>query len=336
VTATLTDRFPQVPADRLLAGFVPPRHFADARFASYLPDPEHPSQARAQDRMATIAAELVRPRRRFALRRAPAAPAVYLDGGFGVGKTHLLAALAHEVGTADAAYGTFVEYTHLVGALGFGPTVRALAHRRVVCIDEFELDDPGDTVLMSRLLRELSDGGVALAATSNTLPESLGEGRFAAEDFLREIQALAARFEVLRVDGPDYRHRVAPVVTSGLPDGDVARGVDGVPDGVVDDFGALVVHLRRVHPVRYGALLDGVTVLGLTGVHPLTDQADALRLVVLVDRLYDRDVPVLLGGCGTRGLFTDAMLRGGYRKKYLRSLSRLADLDARGRAAVRR
>ena len=107
----------------------------------------------------------------------------------------------------DAAYGTFVEYTNLVGALGFLPTVEALATRRLVCIDEFELDDPGDTVLMSRLLRELADRGVALAATSNTLPGSLGEGRFAAEDFLREIQALAARFEVLRVDGDDYRHR---------------------------------------------------------------------------------------------------------------------------------
>ena len=32
----------------------------------------------------------------------------------------------------------------------------------------------------------------------------------AAEDFLREIQALANRFEVLRVDGPDYRHRNLP------------------------------------------------------------------------------------------------------------------------------
>ena len=77
-------------------------------------------------------------------------------------------------GSQDAAYGTFVEYTNLVGALGFLPTVEALATRRLVCIDEFELDDPGDTVLMSRLLRELADRGVALAATSNTLPGSLG------------------------------------------------------------------------------------------------------------------------------------------------------------------
>lgn len=332
MTATLTDRFPQVPADRLLAAFVPPRHFADARFDGYVPDPEHPSQADARDRMAALAADLAAPRRRLRLRRRAPAPAVYLDGGFGVGKTHLLAALAREVGPGSAAYGTFVEYTHLVGALGFGAAVRALGQRRVVCIDEFELDDPGDTVLMSRLLRELSDAGVTIVSTSNTLPESLGEGRFAAEDFLREIQALAARFEVLRIDGPDYRHRTAPHASPGLPDDEVRAAVAEVPDGACEDFGALLAHLRDVHPVRYGALLDGVGRLGLTDVRPLDDQADALRVVVLVDRLYDRDVPVVLGGCGTQGLFSDAMLRGGYRKKYLRTLSRLAELADRGRS----
>lgn len=336
MTATLTGRFPHVPADLVLAGFVPPRHFADARFTTYVPDPGHPSQATAQARIADVALELTRRRPRLRLGRAPAAPAVYLDGGFGVGKTHLLAALAHEVGPEHAAFGTFVEFTHLVGALGFAPAVRALARRRVVCIDEFELDDPGDTVLMSRLLRELSDAGVALAATSNTLPESLGEGRFAADDFLREIQALAARFEVLRVDGPDYRHRAAPVAATGHDDDVVRRAVVDLPGAASDDFGALLEHLRGVHPVRYGALLADVTLLALTSVRPLTDQADALRLVVLVDRLYDRDVPVLLGGCGTQGLFTAAMLQGGYRKKYLRTLSRLAELAERGRERVQR
>jgi len=325
----LVDRDPVVPTDRLLTGLVPPRHFADATFDSFHPDPEHPSQAAALARMRTAARTLQRRRRRFARRAEP--EAVYLDGGFGVGKTHLLAALAHDVGAGVSAYGTFVEYTHLVGALGFRPTVRALAERRLVCIDEFELDDPGDTVLMSRLLRELSDHGVALAATSNTLPESLGEGRFAADDFLREIQGLAARFEVVRIDGPDYRHRGAPQDVDGLPDADVHSAVGGRPGATLDDFASLVNHLGRIHPVRYGALLDGLSLVGLTDVRPLTDQADALRLVVLVDRLYDLDVPVLLGGSGTLGLFGESMLRGGYRKKYLRALSRLEDLAERGR-----
>ncbi|MBC7291949.1 MAG: cell division protein ZapE [Actinotalea sp.] len=335
--AGLTARRPQVPADRLLAGFVPPRHFHEASFDSYRPDPEHPSQERALTRVRQVAEELATPRRRgWFGRRASTPAAIYLDGGFGVGKTHLLAALARAVGPEHAAYGTFVEYTHLVGALGFAPTVRALSHRRLVCIDEFELDDPGDTVLMSRLLRELADHGVALAATSNTLPESLGEGRFAAEDFLREIQALASRFEVLRVDGPDYRHRGAPHAGPGLPDDVVLEAARGVPGATCDRFGDLLEHLRGVHPSRYGALLDGVTLAAVTGTGPVDDQADALRLVVLVDRLYDRDVPVLLGGTGTAGLFDDAMLRGGYRKKYLRALSRLGALADQGRAETGR
>ncbi|WP_426592158.1 cell division protein ZapE [Cellulomonas sp. McL0617] len=329
--AALADRRPHVPTDRLLAELVPPRHFADESFATYRPDPAHPSQQEAVARLMEVATQ-IRDGSGRRWRRKAAAPAVYLDGGFGVGKTHLLTSLARAVG--DAAYGTFVEYTNLVGALGFLPTVEALATRRLVCIDEFELDDPGDTVLMSRLLRELADRGVALAATSNTLPDALGEGRFAADDFLREIQALAARFEVLRVDGDDYRHRSLVTDASGLRDADV-RAAAGRPGATLDDFDALLAHLATVHPSRYGALLDGVTLVALTGVGPVPTQDVALRLVVLVDRLYDRDVPVLLGGSGEHDLFSADMLAGGYRKKYYRALSRLGSLAADGATLVK-
>ena len=325
---SLVGRVPSPAPERLLADLVPPRHFAAERFETYRPDPEHPSQAAALHRLRAVADVVSAPRARF--RRRPAArPTVYLDGGFGVGKTHLLASLAHAVGTRRTAYGTFVEFTNLVGALGFAQTVDALARHALVCIDEFELDDPGDTLLMARLVRELSDRGVALAATSNTLPESLGQGRFAAEDFLREIQGLAARFEVVRLDGPDYRHRHAVTDRPGLADDEVRAAVAGRDDATLDDFHGLLAHLARVHPSRYGALLDGVRLVGLTGVGPVPTQDVALRLVVLVDRLYDRDVPVVLGGAGERGLFPEDMLAGGYRKKYYRALSRLGALAPR-------
>ena len=75
---------------------------------------------------------------------------------------------------------------------GFVECIDLLADYVVVCIDEFELDDPGNTTLISRLLSQLVERGVSVAATSNTLPEQLGEGRFAAQDFLREINTLAA------------------------------------------------------------------------------------------------------------------------------------------------
>ena len=266
---------------------------------------------------------------RFRFRRA-APPelreGIYLDGGFGVGKTHLLAALWH-VAPAPKAFGTFVEYTHLVGALGFANTVDALSGHRLVCIDEFELDDPGDTVLMSTLLNRLVDAGVRLAATSNTLPDRLGEGRFAADDFLREIQGLAAHFDVYRIDGEDYRHRGLPQAPDPLGESDV---VAAAGEGWLDDFPALMAHLTRVHPSRYGALLDGVDRVHLLGVRPLSDQADALRLVVLADRLYDRDIPVVAAGVPLDTVFGADMLKGGYRKKYYRAISRLVALAREG------
>ncbi len=275
-----------------------------------------------------------RPGRRRGLfgRREPAEPTgVYLDGGFGVGKTHLLASLWH-MAPGQRAFGTFVEYTHLVGALGFKPTVDALSSHTLVCIDEFELDDPGDTVLMSTLLTRLAAAGVRLAATSNTLPGSLGEGRFAADSFQREIQGLAARFESVRIDGRDYRHRGLPQPPAPVTDTEARSWAAARAGASCDGLDDLCAHLATVHPSRYGALVDGVTGVALTGVHPVGDQNVALRLVVLVDRLYDGDVPVVTSGAPLDQLFPAELLEGGYRKKYYRCLSRLTALAREGAA----
>jgi cell division protein ZapE len=340
VTGRLTDRDPRPDAQRLLDELVPPPHFADVRFSTYEPDASQPSQQAALDRLRGFADSVNDRggRRLFRRRCEPSGPpGVYLDGGFGVGKTHLLASLWHEA-PAPKAFGTFVGYTHLVGALGFADAVAALSTRSLVCIDEFELDDPGDTVLMSTLLARLVEAGVRLAATSNTLPGALGEGRFAADDFLREIQALSAHFEVVRIDGDDYRHRGLPEAPQPWSDADARAWADARSDAqsdaqsdapfeaTCDDFDALCAHLARVHPSRYGELVDGLSGVAVTGAHPLSDQNVALRLVSLADRLYDRDVPVAIAGCSIDQLFSDDMLSGGYRKKYLRALSRLTAL----------
>ncbi|NUR63608.1 MAG: cell division protein ZapE [Catenulispora sp.] len=340
--STLVGRRPAVGADRLIADLVPPPRFDQVRFSSYAPNPAEPSQAAARDRLEAFAATVGAPQRKsgglFKKKAAvPSVGGVYLDGGFGVGKTHLLASLWHEAPAPreKKAYGTFVEYTSLVGALGFATAVERLAEFALVCIDEFELDDPGDTVLVSTLLTRLSDRGVKLAATSNTLPDKLGEGRFAAADFLREIQTLSARFEVIRVDGPDYRHRDLPAPPAPVAEEVVRRTIDTLDTAersgaTVDAFDDLAEELAAVHPSRYGALIDGVGAVGLTGVRPLDDQNVALRLVVLIDRLYDRKVPVVASGAPLGELFTPELLRGGYRKKYLRAISRITALARDG------
>lgn len=329
----LVDRSPVVPPETLVASLVPPPRFDAVRFDTYLPDPGQPSQAAAMRHLQSFAGRLTPPPRRlFGRSRTPEGrPGVYLDGGFGVGKTHLLASLWHSA-PAPKAYGTFVELTHLVGALGFAATVAALSGHRLLCIDEFELDDPGDTVLVSTLLARLVEAGVHVAATSNTLPGSLGEGRFAAQDFLREIQSLSAHFEPARVDGEDYRHRGQPVAPPPVSEDVVLARTQSDPAATCDGFEPLLTHLAALHPSRYGALVDGVRLVGLTGVRPVPDQAAALRLVVLTDRLYDRDVPVLASGVALDRIFPTELLEGGYRKKYRRAISRLDALARQAQA----
>jgi cell division protein ZapE len=307
----------------MAASLGPPRQFADARLENYRPDPEHPSQAEAVDAVRLFASGWAA-RSGGLFRRGPKPPerpGLYLDGGFGVGKTHLLAALWH-LAPGRKYFGTFIEYTALVGALGYADAVRLLSGASLIAIDEFELDDPGDTMLMSRFLGELVRGGTRIGATSNTPPNALGEGRFAAADFLREIQGLSDRFTTQRIGGLDYRRRDA--AESAVVAGNAAvEALTVAPDTTVDDFGALVDHLASVHPARYVGLVDGLRTAGLLDVRALPGQTEALRFVALVDRLYDAQVRIVAGGLPLDQVFGEDMLAGGYRKKYLRAISRL-------------
>ena len=329
----LTDRQPTLAASELLGHLTPPPQFAHASLENYVPDPAHPSQAEAVEAIRRFADgapdDAPTGLRGLFARRTPVVAekaGIYLDGGFGVGKTHLLAALWHRVG-GRKYFGTFIEYTALVGALGYQQAVQQFRGARLIAIDEFELDDPGDTMVMSRLLGELVASGSRIAATSNTPPHALGEGRFAAQDFLREINALADRFDIRRIDGEDYRKRDieghAVALTPEELDAHLAAETGVV---TVDRFDAVLKHLSTVHPSRYIGLIEGLSAIALTDVAPLRNQTDALRLVALVDRLYDAQIRILATGTPLDQVFTDDMLAGGYRKKYLRATSRMIAL----------
>lgn len=331
----LVDRDPVVTGADMLAQLVPPPQFAAATFESYRPDPEYPSQQLAKDALEAFVGAVApaSTSRRWRWRRTPIAPptrpGVYLDGGFGVGKTHLLAATFHASRAPRKYFGSFIEYTALVGALGYRGAVDLLRGAGLVCIDEFELDDPGDTMVMTRLLRELVASGSRIAATSNTPPHALGEGRFAARDFLREITAMAADFEVLRIDGVDFRQRALDGHARALTPECYADAVKtaAARSLVSDDaFPDLIAHLAHVHPSRYAGMIDGLGTIGLRAAAPLSDQSAALRWVAFVDRVYDAQIPVRSTGTPLDEVFGTEMLSGGYRKKYLRAGSRLIAL----------
>jgi cell division protein ZapE len=325
----LVDRSPALSGAQIVEHLVPPRQFATATLDSYRPDRDYPSQGAAVAAIRLFASAWTAKRGLFSRRAgSDAPPGLYLDGGFGVGKTHLLAALWH-LAPGRKYFGTFIEYTALVGALGYAGAVSLLRGASLVCIDEFELDDPGDTRLMSRLLSELVASGSRIAATSNTPPNALGEGRFAAQDFLREIDALAARFTIVRIDGLDYRRRAVEGHAVATSPEHLDAAVDAIDGEVtVDDFDAVLAHLATVHPSRYVKLVEDIDGVAFTDVHPLGNQTDALRLVAFVDRLYDAQVRMITTGTPLDQVFPEEMLSGGYRKKYLRAISRMIALTS--------
>lgn len=336
----LVDRSPHLSAAELAAGFVPPPRFADVRFETFVPNPEHPSQAEARHDLEALVAGLQRPAPKaggglFRKKATPAPPprtrggasGRYLDGGFGVGKTHLLASAWHAA-PAPKSILSFEELTAFIGFVGMQEAIRAFAGHRLLCIDEFELDDVANTRMLVTFLRAVVDRGTTVITTSNAVPDRLGEGRFNAEDFAREIADIASHFEVLRIDGPDYRAVLHPPEADLLTPGEVEAVAKQHRSVTVDRFDDVLAHLRKVHPVHYKALVHGLDAVVVSGIEPIENQGAALLFVQLIDEIYDAGITFAATGCRVGEIFPETYRRGGYRKKYGRCESRLTALIA--------
>ncbi|MFM2277296.1 MAG: hypothetical protein RIT12_692, partial [Actinomycetota bacterium] len=254
---------------------------------------------------------------------------IYLDGGFGVGKTHLLASIYFNSGK-KSAFGAFLAYTSIIGYLGFAQAVEQFSKYDLLCIDEFELDDPGDTMIMSRFLKELAAKGVRFAATSNTPPAALGEGRFAADSFQREIQSVADKFQMVRIDGDDYRHRDANFEFTPIDAAQIAAiQEDASQETLAVSFDELVAFLGSIHQSRYAKVSEQFDRVLITDVRLINDQFEGIRFVSFIDRCYEAGVSLAYTGLELGSIFRQDHVEGAYRKKYLRCLSRLAAMCSR-------
>ncbi|MER3556371.1 MAG: cell division protein ZapE [Meiothermus sp.] len=314
---------PEINLDALLAQFVPPPRFYGATFASYRPDPCYPSQAEALRRLQDWVHD--RPKGLFR-RKLPEPGGIYLDGGFGVGKTHLLVATYWDA-PEPKAYLSFEELTYTVGLMGMAGAVEHFGRLQYLFIDEFELDDPGNAQMVTNLLGQTMSKGLRVAATSNTQPEALGQGRFNADLFRIQIQSLARRFVSLTLEGPDYRQRDFVRLPKPMEPEELERlFLEETRPASYDPFAELFYLLRGLHPIRYRLLFEGLQVIYLEGLSPIEDQNDALRFVHFIDKLYDRGLGLRASGASLERIFPESYRNGAFAKKYGRCLSRLAEL----------
>jgi cell division protein ZapE len=317
----IADLNSEVSVSELLSELVPPAEFAKVSFDSYIPDSRFASQSEARTLAASFAKSIGK--------KGSANLGIYLDGGFGVGKTHLLASIYFNSGK-KSAFGAFLAYTSIIGYLGFAQAVEQFSKYDLLCIDEFELDDPGDTMIMSRFLKELAAKGVRFAATSNTPPAALGEGRFAADSFQREIQSVADKFQMVRIDGDDYRHRDANFEFTPIDAAQIsAIQEDASQETLAVSFDELVAFLGSIHQSRYAKVSEQFDRVLITDVRLINDQFEGIRFVSFIDRCYEAGVSLAYTGLELGSIFRQDHVEGAYRKKYLRCLSRLAAMCSR-------
>ena len=156
--------------------------------------------------------------------RPPLPRGVYLWGGVGRGKSFLL----------DSFYLTLplvrkrrVHFHHFMRDVhremdtlrGTADPLDAVAERvairyRLICFDEFHVNDIADAMILGRLLQKTMDRGVVYCMTSNYHPDELYPHGLKRENFLPTIALIKERLDVVNVDsGIDYRLRSMEQVT---------------------------------------------------------------------------------------------------------------------------
>ncbi len=194
------------------------------------PDPAQIAMARQLDRLDGRLSEAEAGSNRNALgwliarRPAEAVRGLYIHGGVGRGKTMLMDAFCAVAGTKAKRrihFHAFMADVHerihafrVAQRAGTAesddpivPVAAAIgAETRLLCLDEFAVEDIADAMILARLFTALFDQGITLVATSNTAPADLYQDGLNRPLFLPFIAVLERHVDVAELrTARDYR-----------------------------------------------------------------------------------------------------------------------------------
>lgn len=141
---------------------------------------------------------------------------IYIWGGVGRGKTYLMDHFYDALPFSEKQrthFHSFMQGIHSeLKALPKTPDPLALIAKqladkiRVLCLDEFHVNDIGDAMLLAGFLKALFENGVTLVTTSNLPPDELYKNGLQRERFVPAINLINEYTTAFHLDSPtDYR-----------------------------------------------------------------------------------------------------------------------------------
>lgn len=305
--------------------------------------------------------------RRFLRGSAAATPrGIYLWGGVGRGKTFLMDLFFASLPIAEKKrihFHRMMRDIHsrlrMLGDIE-NPLDRVAAdiasETRVLCFDEFFVNDIGDAMMLGRLLEGLFERGVILVTTSNAKPSDLYKDGLQRARFLPAIALIEKYTEVIELDGEtDYRLQLLQEAGTYLaPIGEDTESklmhyFEEIASGEVIEQHRLNVLGREVNSVRCAKGIVWFEFMEICGGprsqedyieiarwYPTVIVSDlpilgrdledaARRLIAMVDEFYDRKVKLIVSAAAPAdGLYQGQRL--GF--EFARTASRLSEMQS--------
>lgn len=300
-----------------------------------------PLQFNAAQELDRVAVELSREPKSGLLGLFSGAPepvrGAYLVGQVGRGKTMLMDLFFEHAPTPkkrrvhfhefmDEMHAAITEFRKSEHGRGNADPIAAVTRPlldevRLLCLDEFQVQDITNAMLLGRLFDQLWAAGVTVVATSNTRPDNLYENGLNRQLVLPFIAELKTRCELVELDGPtDYRRlkfegeEVYRFGTGPQVDEAMDRlwlrltgGVAGEPGALRSLGRSIPVPLQAMGAARFSFAELCEKPLGARDYLRISHAFDALmiervpqfdrvrtdsskRFILLVDTLYDRGV----------------------------------------------
>jgi cell division protein ZapE len=242
------------------------------------------------------------------------------------------------------------------------PIARDTAIRlKLLCLDEFQVQDIADAMILSRLFSLLLDAGLTVITTSNRPPQDLYKNGLQREYFLKFIDLVKQRFSICELQSPtDYRLQKAqdapryffpltPENAAQIEQRFAALQTTSVAPLTlyVNDRALVLPHTAQSIAQRiawcsfdelcrtplgaedYAAIAEHFHTLFLVDIPALTreDRNEAKRFVTLIDTLYEYKTEVIfLAATAPEGLYS--MGDGNF--EFQRTVSRIHEMQSVG------